>query len=191
VNKKYNIIYADPSWSFDNKKTGGSMKSGASSQYNTMSLEELKSLPVQNIAADDCVLVMWWVGAMPREALDLLEAWGFKLKNMNGFDWVKLTRRGLPFFGMGFWTRAGSESALIATKGKPKPASHSVRAVRHAVAGRHSEKPAEFREDIVKLCGDLPRIELFAREKTPGWHAWGNEVESDVILQTQKSGDAV
>lgn len=181
---KYNIIYADPAWQFSNKNTGGSMKSGAASQYDVMSLEQMKALPISDIAADDCVLVMWWVGAMPQEALDLMKAWGFKLKTMKGFEWVKLTKKGLPFFGMGFWTRAGSESALIAVKGNPKPASHSVRAVRTAKVGRHSEKPAEFRDDVVKLCGDLPRIELFAREMVDGWVAWGNEVEGSATLES-------
>jgi len=179
---RYNIIYADPPWSFNNKNTGGSLTSGAVVQYDVMTVEQMKALPIQGIAADDCVLVMWWVGSQPQEALDLMTAWGFKLKTMTGFNWVKLTRKGLPFFGMGFWTRAGSECALIATRGRPKPASHSVRSVRFAPIGKHSEKPAEFRDDIVALCGDLPRIELFSRQRAEGWDAWGNEVEGGIVL---------
>jgi len=179
---KYNIIYADPAWQFNNKNTGGSMKSGSASQYDIMTLEQMKALPIQDISADDCVLVMWWVGSQPQEALDLMRAWGFELKTFTGFIWEKLTRKGLPFFGMGFWTRAGSECALIATRGKPKPASHSVRSVRRATVGKHSEKPAEFRDDIVTLCGDVPRIELFARQRVGGWDAWGNEIEGSIQL---------
>lgn len=175
--KKYKIIYADPAWQFDNKNTGGSMSSSAESQYNVMSIEDMKTLPVADIADDDCTLVMWWVGSMPQEAIDLVHDWGFEIKNMNGFVWRKLTKKDLPFFGMGFRTRAGSESAIIAVKGKPKVFSHSVRAVREAPVGKHSEKPAEFRNDIIELCGDLPRIELFARTSVPGWDSWGNEVE--------------
>jgi len=175
--KKYNIIYADPAWSFNNKKTGGSMKSGAANQYDVMTLEDMKNLPIQDIAADDCVLVMWWVGSQPQEALDLMKAWGFELKTMSGFNWIKMTKLWKFFFGMGFWTRAGSELALIATKGKPKPISRSVRSVRQAIAGKHSEKPCEFRDDIVELCGDLPRIELFSRERVENWDAWGNELD--------------
>ena len=125
---------------------------------------------------------MWYVGSQPQEAIDLVEAWGFKVKNMNGFVWVKLTVKLLAFFGMGFWTRAGSESMIIATRGKPKALHKNVRAVRHEVVGRHSEKPAAFRGDIVDLCGDVHRIELFAREKVAGWHSWGNEVLCDVEL---------
>ena len=176
-NKKYNIIYADPAWQFDNKKTGGSMTGEAAHHYDLMTIEQMKALPVDSIAADDCTLVMWWVSSMPREAIDLVHAWGFTIKNMNGFVWRKLTVKGNPHFGMGFRTRAGSESAIIAIKGKPEVCSHSVRAVREAPVGRHSEKPAEFRDDIVELCGDVPRIELFSRERVPGWDAWGNEIE--------------
>lgn len=180
--KKYNIILCDPPWKFSNKNTGGNMKSGAANQYDVMSIEDIKKLPINEIAADDCVLVMWYVGSQPQEAIDLVKAWGFTIKNMNGFVWVKLTKKLLAFFGMGFWTRAGSESAIIAVKGKPKPLNKNVRAVRHEVVGKHSEKPAAFRNDIVDLCGDLPRIELFARQKAEGWDSWGNEVESDLVF---------
>jgi N6-adenosine-specific RNA methylase IME4 len=177
VTGKYNIIYADPAWSFSNKKTGGSMTGGALNHYPVMSIDDLKALPVNQIAADDCVLIMWWVGAMPQEAIDLVDAWGFKLKNMNGFVWEKLTVKLKMFFGMGYWTRAGSEAAIIAVKGKPKAASHSVRAVSRAMAGAHSKKPSVFRRKAVKLCGDLPRIELFSRQEVKGWDCWGNQIK--------------
>jgi len=175
----YQIILADPAWKFSNKKTGGSMKSGAAHQYDVMTLNDLKALPVNEISADNAILVMWYVGAMPQEAIDLVNSWGFTLKNMNGFVWNKLTVKGLPFFGMGFYTRAGSESAIIATKGKFKPNSRSIRAVISAVVGKHSEKPNEFRQAIVELCGDVPRLEMFARKAADGWHSWGNELEAN------------
>ncbi len=193
--QKFNLIYCDPAWQFGNKKTGGSMTSGAAHQYkSTMSVDELKAMPIDDIAADDCILVMWYVGSMPQEALDVVQAWGFTLKNMNGFVWNKLTVNNNPFFGMGFWTRAGSESAIIAVKGKPKVASRSVRAVgfyepesldeilKHTIfsgtfkIGQHSEKPNEFREACVDLAGDVPRVELFSRKRVKGWAVWGNEV---------------
>jgi len=173
--KKYKIIYADPPWSFKNNKSG-TLNGTADKHYKTMTIDDLKAMPVNDIADDDCVLVMWYVGSQPQEAIDLVEAWGFKLKNMNGFVWVKLTQKLLAWFGMGFWTRAGSESAIIATKGKPKPALKNIRAVRHEVVGKHSAKPAAFREDIVALCGDVPRIELFARDEVPGWDSFGDEL---------------
>lgn len=173
----YQVIYADPPWQFSNKKTGGSMKSGASTQYSTMTIDDLKALPVAEITAPNAILVMWWVGSMPQEAIDLVHAWGFKLKNMNGFVWNKLSANLFPFFGMGFYTRAGSESAIIAVKGKFKPKSRRVRAVVTEPVGRHSEKPNVFRHNIVELAGDVPRLELFARESFDGWAAWGNEVD--------------
>ena len=175
--KKFNVIYADPPWSFNSKKTGGSMKSGASQHYDVMSIEDLKSLPVEKLSSDNCLLVMWWVGAMPQEAINLVEAWGFKLKNMNGFVWNKLTVKGLPFFGMGYYTRAGSESAIIAIKGKPDIKSRSVRAVITSPVGKHSEKPNDFREAINELMGkECPKIELFARQRHEGFESWGNEL---------------
>lgn len=178
TDKKYEIIYADPPWQFNNKKTGGKMTSGSDHQYNkVMSINDLFEMPVGDLAADNCTLIMWYVGSMPQEALDLVKAWGFDcIKGMNGFTWNKLTKKGRPFFGMGFRTRAGMESAIIATKGKPKVYDHGVRQVRSAIVGKHSEKPIEFRDDIVKLCGDLPRIELFARKTAEGWDSFGDEL---------------
>ena len=175
--KKYNVIYADPPWSFNSKKSGGSMKSGASQKYGVMTIEDLKALPVQDLAADNCLLVMWWVGAMPQEAIDLVDAWGFKLKNMNGFVWNKRTKKDLPFFGMGYYSRAGSEAAIIAVKGKPDIKSRSVRAVVTAPVGNHSEKPNKFRNRINELMGKkCPKIELFARQSFDGFDGWGNEL---------------
>jgi len=189
-NKKYSIILADPPWQFSNKKTGGSMKSGAASKYLTTGIEGLKKIPVKDIVADDAILFMWWVGAMPQEAIDLVHAWGFTIKNMNGFVWNKLTQKTKAFFGMGFYTRAGSESVIIATKGKFKPVSRSIRAVFNAESQIqfeskvmvHSKKPVQVRDLIVDLCGDLPRLEMFARECTPGWDCYGNEAPGSIEI---------
>ncbi|HFQ4959222.1 TPA: MT-A70 family methyltransferase [Vibrio vulnificus] len=180
--KKYQVIYADPPWQFNSKRTGGNMKSGAAQHYNCMTLDEMKAMPINEITEDNALLVMWWVGAMPQEAIDLVEAWGFTLKNMNGFVWEKLTVHHNPVFGLGYYTRAGSESAIIAVKGKFKPQNRSVRAVRSAPVGRHSEKPHEFREDILKLAGDVPRLELFARTAPEGWDVFGNECDRSIEL---------
>lgn len=180
--KKYQVIYADPPWSFKSARTGGSMTSGSEHQYKSvMSLEDLKCMPVAGIAADNCALVMWYVGSQPQEALDLVKAWGFTVKHMNGLVWEKITKNMLPFFGMGYYTRAGMESAIIATKGKPSElvVNHSVRQVRRAVVGKHSEKPSKFYDDIEKLFGDVPRIELFARNTREGWDCFGNEIDEN------------
>lgn len=175
--KEYEIIYADPGWGFKNKRTGGSMTSGAANHYTVTShIENICKLPVPDIAAENCTLFMWWVASQPREALQIVEGWGFTLKTMTGFVWDKETKHGKDHFGMGYYTRAGTECCLIATKGKPKVYSHSVRSKVRAKVGKHSEKPAVVRDKIVQLSGDLPRIELFARKRVDGWDAWGNEV---------------
>jgi N6-adenosine-specific RNA methylase IME4 len=190
--KRYNIIYADPGWQYED--TGDAGKRGASHHYTVSSLKDLINLPVQDLAADDCLLAMWWVPPMPIEALTLVDAWGFTLKTMKGLSWHKTTKTGLSHFGMGHWTRANMESVLmavkgeeldlysvedclLATRGKPKRVSASVRQFIEAPVGRHSEKPAEARDRLVQLMGDVPRIELFARHSTPGWDVWGNEVD--------------
>tara|TARA_R110000851_G_C12754694_1_gene532435 strand:+ start:34 stop:597 length:564 start_codon:yes stop_codon:yes gene_type:complete len=185
MSNKYNIIYADPPWSFNSKKTGGNMTSGAENKYPTMSMDQLKSMDIESLCADDCVLIMWYVGSQPQEALDLCKAWGFTVKNINGFVWNKLTVKGNPFFGMGFYTRAGSESALIAIRGKASSIvnDHSVRAVRSAKVGKHSAKPTEFRSDIIKMCGDKPRLEMFSRSACDGWDMFGNEVDESISIE--------
>lgn len=180
--RKYRVIYADPAWKFSNRNTGGSMKSAAETHYTVTSLEDMAALPVAHLADEHCLLVMWWVGSMPQEAIDLCRAWGFRLVNMNGFVWRKLTKaKRIPVFGMGFATRAGSESALIGVRGKLSEIikDHSVRAVIEAKVGRHSEKPHAFREAIESLCGDAPRVELFARYAADGWDCWGNQAPRD------------
>jgi N6-adenosine-specific RNA methylase IME4 len=175
-NKKYSVIYADPPWQFQRTATGGKLQSSAEHNYPVMTIDDLKAMPVKDLADKNAILIMWWVGSMPQEAIDLTHAWGFKIRNMNGFVWNKKTVRGKRFFGMGTLTRAGSESAIIATRGVFKPELRNVRAVVSAKVGKHSEKPHVFRQRIVQLCGDKPRIELFARTKKSGWDVWGNEV---------------
>lgn len=199
--KRYSIIYADPPWQHHNTVTGGSMSSGAGTNYYTMSTKDICELNVNKIAEDNAWLFMWWVASMPQDALRVVTAWGFKLKTMTVFSWIKKTANGKDHFGMGFHTRQQQEQVigavrgecdlgyndeqehcLVAKLGKAKIESHSVRQNVRATVREHSEKPEEVRENIVKLCGDLPRIELFARTKFEGWDAWGKEVQSDIDL---------
>lgn len=171
---KYNIIYADPGWKYRDKAQAG--ERGAEQKYRVNDLSDLMQLPVKKLASDNCALFMWWVPPMPLEAIKLVEAWGFKLKNMKAFTWHKETKHGKSHIGMGNWTRANTEDCLIAVRGKPKRVSASVRQFVNAKIGRHSEKPNEVRERIVQLCGDVPKIELFARQEFENWDQWGNEV---------------
>lgn len=121
-------------------------------------------------------------GSMLPEALETIKAWGFTYKTV-AFCWAKTTKEGKAAAGMGYWTRSGAELCLLATKGKPKRVSKAVRQVVLAQRGEHSAKPPEVRDRIVQLMGDVPRIELFARDRCLGWHSWGNEVESDIELE--------
>jgi len=186
--RKYKIIYADPPWSYRDKGNAG--KRGACHKYQVMTLDDIKALPVNEIADDDCLLAMWWVPVMPLEALAVVEAWGFKLKTMKGFTWHKRTKNGRSHFGMGHWTRSNTEDCLFATRGHPKRIDAGVRQFVDALIGGHSVKPWTVRKRLVQLMGDEPRIELFARERHVGWDAWGNEIESDIIL-TRRQHDSV
>jgi N6-adenosine-specific RNA methylase IME4 len=177
---KYSLIYADPPWAFRDKASAG--KRGAVHKYPVMSFREICALPVGQLAADDCLLAMWWVPTQPREALAVVEAWGFELVTMKGFTWAKKTIHGKWHIGMGTMTRANSEDCLIARRGRPKRLSAAVRQLVPATIRQHSRKPDEVRAALVQLVGDVPRIELFARTTYPGWDVWGNEVESNVVF---------
>jgi N6-adenosine-specific RNA methylase IME4 len=125
---------------------------------------------------------MWWVATQPIEALSVVRAWGFKLKTMTGFNWIKTTKHDKPFFGMGSWTRAGSECCLIATKGKPQRRNASIRSVIESPCIVHSRKPIEVKSRINSLCGPGLYLELFARETTPGWDVFGDQVSDSIKL---------
>lgn len=170
----YSLIYADPPWRYRDSASAG--KRGACHHYPVMSMADLRALPVASLAADDCLLAMWWVPPMPLEALVVVDAWGFELFNMCGFTWHKETKHGKSFMGMGNLTRANTESCLFAVRGKPKRVDAGVRQYISAPMGRHSEKPHGVRDRLVQLLGDVPRCELFARVSVPGWDGWGNEL---------------
>ena len=174
TSKKYKIIYADPPWRYQDRKCNGACEF----HYNTMKIEDICNLPIQNIADKDCVLFMWVTYPMLKEGLKLIESWGFKYKTI-GFQWVKTYPKSTDkfVFGLGRWTRGNTECCLIATKGKPKRISNSVSQLIIAPLGKHSAKPTEVREKIVELMGDLPKIELFARQAATSWDYWGNEVD--------------
>jgi len=176
--KKYNIIYADPPWEYRLFSKEGTSRTAAS-HYNTMRLVDIYELPIKNIADKDCVLFLWATLPTLPEALHTIKAWGFDYKTC-GFVWVKKNKNADSWFwGMGTWTRANAEVCLIATKGKIRPISHSVHSIIDSKIREHSRKPDEVKEKIIKLMGDLPRIELFARTKTEGWDTWGDEILND------------
>ena len=176
--KQYGIIYADPPWRYEMKKGQGV----AENHYSTMGIEEICSLSVQEICDKDCALFLWVTFPQLPEAFKVIKAWGFCYKTV-AFVWIKQNKSGKGyFFGLGYWTRSNAEICLLAVRGKPKRKSRKVFQLIFSPLQEHSKKPAEARERIVELMGDLPRIELFARQRSPGWDVWGNEVESSLDM---------
>ena len=179
--KKYEVIYADPPWRFRVHSEKGKGRN-AERHYPTMELEDICELPVADIAAEDCALFMWVTFPNLREAFDVVDAWGFTYKTV-AFVWVKQNKKSNSLFmGLGYWTRSNVEMCIIATKGYPKRIGRDVHQVIISHIEEHSKKPVETRDRIVDLMGDVPRVELFARQKTPGWDIWGNELENDLEL---------
>lgn len=170
VNKKYRIVYADPPWKY--KRTFGS----GITKYPCMSLEELKNLPIDNISKDNSMLFIWTTFPFLSECLELISAWGFEYKTI-GFNWIKMNKKSdTLFWGLGSYTRSNSEVCLIGTKGKTNRLDKGVHSVIFSRIREHSRKPAITRNKIIKLVGDLSRIELFATEHIHGWDSWGNEI---------------
>lgn len=176
TDKKYNIIYADPPWDFKYYSEKGAEKKSAQRHYDCMKIEDIINLPIKSLAAKDCVLLIWVTYPFLEKSFEVIKGWGFEYKTC-GFTWVKKCKKSDGwFFGCGHWTRANAEIYLLATMGNPKRASASVRQICDARIMEHSKKPPEIRDRIVKLVGELPRIELFARQYAEGWDCWGNEV---------------
>ena len=172
--KKYNIIYADPAWSFTFWSNKAQRK--VSDKYDLMSAEDIYKLPVNEIADENCILFIWVTYPNLLEGLETIKRWGFTYKTC-GFSWIKKNKKADSlFWGMGYYTRANNEICLLATKGKPKRVCWGVHQVVMDKIREHSRKPDCVRDRIVELCGDLPRIELFARQRTEGWDVWGNEI---------------
>ena len=152
-----------------------------------MSIDELCALPVETLAEKDCLLFLWATFPQLPEALRLIQAWGFTFKTV-AFVWLKLNKKSPTwFYGLGYWARGNAEICLLAKRGKPKRRSAGVHQFIISPVEEHSKKPDVTRDKIIELAGDLTRVELFARQKTPGWDVWGNEVDSDLSLTPQET----
>jgi N6-adenosine-specific RNA methylase IME4 len=185
--RKYNVIYADPPWSYDNKKTGGSMESGAVDKYNLMNNEDIAAMPISELCDKNAVCFMWATVPLMPEAFATLSAWGFEYKTM-------LTWRKIMSMGMGYWFRGQCEHLLLGVKGKVKPFRMQVANHYQSKAGKHSQKPHYFRELISKAAAvsfEQPRkLELFARSREgffpdyeyEGWDVYGNQVNNSIVL---------
>ena len=170
--KKYKIIYADLPLTYNDKALAGNR--GAGCKYDLMTDDELLKLKVSELADDNCILFLWATFPKIQECLNCIKAWGFTYKTV-AFTWIKKSGNGTNFMGMGRWTRANAEIVLLATKGKPKRIDAGVKQIIESTIAKHSQKPDEVRKRILKLCGDISRIELFARTKVHGWDVWGND----------------
>lgn len=202
----YQLIYADPPWEYDNAASRGAAKN----HYPTMKLEDMKRLPVWALSEPNSVLVMWYTGNFADEAQELAKAWGFKVKQMFCFTWVKWTEQAErtinkslekqppeDFYDLlalvekvtrmngGNYSRQNQESCLVAVRGRGlERHSASVKQVIYSPMSDHSAKPAEARIRLEQLYGDVSRIELFARTAADGWDCWGNQCDSSVQLIT-------
>lgn len=174
TDKKYSIIYADPPWKY---KFSVSKQRAVTNHYSVMAPDEMNELPVPGITSENAVLIMWATFPKLKEALELCEKWGFRYVT-TAFVWIKQNKKARSlFWGMGYYTRSNAEICLLAVKGKP-PArvSHHVHQVVFEPVAEHSKKPDAVRDKIVELFGDLPRIELFARDVYEGRDSWGDEL---------------
>jgi N6-adenosine-specific RNA methylase IME4 len=181
----YDIIYADPPWAYRNKKTGGSMVSGAEAKYPTMSVGEICALPIKDIASKNSVLFLWATVPLMPEAFQVMQAWGYKYKTM-------ITWRKIMSLGMGYWFRGQCEHLLLGVRGQVKAFRLQEPNFIQAKVLRHSQKPDEFRLLVERATAKMSsqnRIELFSRCQAQGWDVFGNEVEGSIRLLTPRAGD--
>ena len=177
TDKLYEIIYADPPWYYATRNTNTSFGGGVTDKYPTMSVEEICSIPVKDWCADNAMLFIWTTMPYLMKTNEVINAWGFKYIT-TAFTWVKTnSKAGTIFKGVGNYTKHNAELCLLARKGKPLTrANKDVCQIIMSERREHSRKPDRVRDDIVRLFGDRPRLELFARTSTEGWDVWGNEV---------------
>jgi N6-adenosine-specific RNA methylase IME4 len=170
----FSVIMADPPWAFATRSDKG-LKKSPQAHYDCMSLDAIKALPVADISAPDCLLMMWATAPMLPHALEVMAAWGFTYKTMGA--WAKRSKTGSKWaFGTGYILRSASEPFLIGTRGAPRVVSKSERNLIVAPVREHSRKPDEARAMLERMIPAGRRLEMFARETAPGWEAWGNQV---------------
>lgn len=180
--KKYNTIYADPPWQFQNRTGKVAPEHKRLTRYETMTLEEIKRLPIEGIADDKAHLYLWCPNALLPDGLAVMDAWGFEYKG--NIVWEKVRKDGQPDGrGVGFYFRNVTELLLFGIKKKSAPnrtlapARSQVNLIR-TMKREHSRKPDEI-IPIIEACSSEPRIELFARGDREGWDMWGNQATPD------------
>ena len=190
ANDMYSIIYADPPWSYSRTIGNGVLNRKEGEKiYNSMSINDLKGLSyhIQRISRRNSALLLWATMPCLPDAISVMESWGFKYKTC-WCTWVKTNKAGdKPFFGVGYYTRSNAELCLLGVKGKiasfkklvegeiKNGNPNSLGSICIERPREHSRKPNTVRNNIVTFFGDVPRIELFARESTDGWSTIGNQ----------------
>lgn len=175
-------MYTDPPWSYKVWSEGSQDSRLASSHYKVMDTEEIAKIPLSEVCADDCVLIMWMTWPQLEDALWLMKEWKFTYKTC-AFCWIKGDNTQLdffqddivPFMGMGYWARANSEAALLGTRGHPKRLDAGVRQAIVEPVREHSRKPDTCYERIERLV-EGPYLEIFSRASRLGWTMVGNDV---------------
>lgn len=192
MNKKYQIILADPPWDSEYVKGGlkvGTVKGGEILPYSTMTNKQIAELPIKNIVADDALLFMWVIDSRIPIVSQLMMSWGFKYNSL-AFVWNKISKYkdGVVRTTLTPYTRRSCEYCFLGVKGRTR-----ALVVDHYVlqylpwasqSKKHSVKPHETRDRIVRLCGDIPRIELFACEKYEGWDSIGYDIDGKNIIES-------
>lgn len=180
--KKYNIIYADPPWAYlwGKGKDGGHF--APEKHYQTMEVDEICKLNVKKIADKNCALLMWATMPTLPDAIRVIKEWGFRYKTC-AFTWVKTRKEGQPLAGMGSYTKSNAELCLLTMRGHIKSVDKTVPQIVMQQRMGHSVKPPQVRDKIVQLFGDIPRVELFARQSAEGWDCLGNEIDGQDIRE--------
>jgi len=177
----FRVVLADPPWAMKRWSAKGDL--GRPQHYKRMSLEDIKNMPVKEVAAKDSWLFLWTTGPHLRQAFDVIDAWGFKYSGM-GFVWVKLNKNSTTLFfsendifmGGGYTTRKNAEFCLLARKGAPRRLSAGVHEIIVSPRREHSRKPDHVHDRIASFS-EGPYLELFARRTREGWAAFGDEKE--------------
>lgn len=172
----HRVILADPPWPFENYSVKGEGRN-PNRHYPTLGLPQIKALPVGHLAGDNCALFLWVTDPMLEAGLDTMRAWGFRFATV-AFTWAKRTPLDTGWhMGTGYYTRANPETCLLGVTGTMgRPNSRAVRQLIVDPVREHSRKPERLHADIARLY-DGPYLELFARERRPGWSSWGNELD--------------
>lgn len=181
--RKFRVVVADCPWSFSDKLTMNATKRGAEANYNVLTIDDIKRIPVWNWVQDDSMLALWVPSSLIQQGLDVMAAWGFNQKQI--YTWVKTTKNGGLGFGMGRHFRGCTEHALIGTRGKNNPLSKSERNCDLNLSTPHSAKPETLQDKFEKMYPG-PYLELFARRSKPNWTCVGNECPDTMGLDIRE-----